>query len=190
LASSWAGQRYQEAWTGGMTTERDHGSDPPPTMLRCPITGSNLYPTLVAALRDMRHANGRDPTTGEGVGNRSWIGLSIAMIVLDTLTRADEGVADRWKRLLTAHEVPEEDADLIYALRNSLLHGYGVPKPSRTHGRTVLLTSDPSRYAVDTSKRGQALVSVPVFCGHLVERIVAEAYDQWDVTLLDTDVKL
>jgi hypothetical protein len=48
----------------------------------------------------------------------------------------------------------------------------------------------PSRYAVDTSKRGQALVSVPVFCGHLVERIVAEAYDQWDVTLLDTDVKL
>jgi hypothetical protein len=80
--------------------------------------------------------------------------------------------------------------DLIYALRNSLLHGYGVPKPSRTHGRTVLLTSDPSRYAVDTSKRGQALVSMPVFCGHLFERIVAEAYDQWDVTLLDTDVKL
>lgn len=66
------------------------------------------------------------------------------MIVLDTLTREDEGVADRWKRLLTAHEVSEEDADLIYALRNSLLHGYGVPKPSRTHGRTVLLTSDPS----------------------------------------------
>jgi hypothetical protein len=29
-----------------------------------------------------------------------------------------------------------------------------------------------------------------VFCGHLFERIVAEAYDQWDVTLLDTDVKL
>lgn len=112
------------------------------------------------------------------------------MIVLDTLTREDEGVADRWKRLLTAHEVSEEDADLIYALRNSLLHGYGVPKPSRTHGRTVLLTSDPSRYAVDTSKGGQALVSVPVFCGHLVERIVTEAYDQWDVTLLDTDVKL
>jgi hypothetical protein len=83
-----------------------------------------------------------------------------------------------------------ESPDLIYALRNSLLHGYGVPKPSRTHGRTVLLTSDPSRYAVDTSKRGQALVSVPVFCGHLVERIVAEAYDQWDVTLLDTDIKL
>jgi hypothetical protein len=173
-----------------MTTERDHGSDPPPKMLVCPITGSNLYPTLVAALRDMRQANGRDETTGEGVGNRSWIGLSIGMIVLDTLTREDEGVTDRWKRLLTAHEVSEEDADIIYALRNSLLHGYGVPKPSRTHNRTVLLTSDPSRYAVDTSKRGQALVSVPVFCGYLVERIVLEAYDQWDVTLLNTDVKL
>jgi hypothetical protein len=121
---------------------------------------------------------------------RSTNGLSIGMIVLDTLTREDEGVADRWKRLLTGHEVSEDDADLIHALRNSLLHGYGVPKPSRTHGRTVLLTSDPSRYAVDTSKRGQALVSVPVFCGHLVERIVLEAYDQWDVTLLNTDVKL
>jgi hypothetical protein len=60
-------------------------------------------------------------------------------------------------------------------------------------GRTAApscFTSDPSRYAVDTSKGGQALVSVPVFCGHLVERIVTEAYDQWDVTLLDTDVKL
>jgi hypothetical protein len=65
-----------------------------------------------------------------------------------------------------------------------------VPNPSRTHGRTVLLTSDPSRYAVDTSKRGRALVSVPVFCGYLVERIALEAYDQWDVTLLDTNVKL
>ena len=32
-------------------------------------------------------------------------------------------------------------------------------------------------------------MSVPVFCGRLVERIVAEAYDQWDVTLLDTDLK-
>ena len=103
----------------------------------------DTLPPLVAALRDMRHANGRDPTTGQGVGNRSWIGLSIAMIVLDTLTREDEGVADRWKHLLTAHEVSEEDADLIYALRNSLLHGYGVPKPSRTHGRTVLLHQRP-----------------------------------------------
>jgi hypothetical protein len=173
-----------------MTTKRDHGADPSPNRLVCPITDSNLYPTLVAALRDMRHANGRDETTGEGVGNRSWVGLSIAMIVLDTLTREDERVADRWKRLLTAHEVCEEDADIIYALRNSLLHGYGVPTPSRTHGRTVLLTSDPSEYAVDTSNRGRVLVSVPVSCRYLVERIALEAYDQWDVTLLDTNVKL
>jgi hypothetical protein len=99
-------------------------------MLVYPITDSNLYPTLVAALRDMRHANGRDETTGEGGGNISWVGLSIGMIVLDTLTREDEGVADRWKRLLSAHEVSEEDADIIYALRNSMLHGYGVPRPA------------------------------------------------------------
>jgi hypothetical protein len=33
-------------------------------------------------------------------------------------------------------------------------------------------------------------VSVLVFCGYLVERIVLKAYDQWDVTLLDTNVKL
>ena len=65
-----------------MTTKRDHGTDRPPKMLVCPITDSNLYPTLVAALRDMRHANGRDETTGEGGGNRSWVGLSIGMIVL------------------------------------------------------------------------------------------------------------
>jgi len=37
-------------------------------------------------LRDIRSANGRDPETGDGDGNDSWIGLSIAMIVLDTLS--------------------------------------------------------------------------------------------------------
>jgi hypothetical protein len=55
-------------------------------MLHCPLRQTHLYPTLVLALRNMRSANGRDPTTGDGDGNDSWIGLIIGMIVLDTLS--------------------------------------------------------------------------------------------------------
>jgi hypothetical protein len=56
-----------------------------------------------------------------------------------------------------------------------LLHGYGPPKPAKSYGRKVLLTDDRAAYALDTSRPGRALVSVPVFCGRMVERIAVEA---------------
>ncbi len=76
-----------------MTTQRDCGAGAPPSMLQCPRNQSNLYPTLGLALRDMRQANGRDPEKGTGDGNESWIGLSLAMIVLDTLSGSWAGRA-------------------------------------------------------------------------------------------------
>ncbi|MDG4834822.1 hypothetical protein O7627_36760 [Solwaraspora sp. WMMD1047] len=153
------------------------------------MTETSLYPTLVLAVRDMRTANGRNETTGEGTGNESWIGLSIAMTVLDTLTSGTEKVGQRWSNLLTSHDVTEADAKLIYALRCSLLHGYGPPKASAgTANRHMLLTADPHAYAVDTSRAGVALVSVPVFCGRLVERIVFAAWEDWDQELVNTDI--
>jgi hypothetical protein len=40
-----------------------------------------------------------------------------------------------------------------------------------------------------TRKRApRARLSVPVFCGRLVERIVTEAPQDWDTSLLDTDL--
>jgi hypothetical protein len=138
----------------------------------------------------MRHANGRDPVTGLGEGNESWIGLSIAMIVLDTLSGSAPKVWARWKQLLTTHGVSEEDAKTLYSLRCSLLHGYGPPKPKEAHGRTLLLTSDPTAFALDTSQDRCALLSVPVFCGHLVERIVTAAHDDWDGSLIDTNYRI
>lgn len=158
-------------------------------MLQCPRSQSSLYPTLVLALRDMRQANGRDPETGTGDGNESWIGLSLAMIVLDTLSGSSDGVGARWKRLLTRHDVRVDDADIIYALRCSLLHGYGIPQPDAVHGRKLYLTPYQDAFAVDTSADGRALVSVPVFCGRLVERIAAEAPDDWDTSAIDTDAQ-
>jgi hypothetical protein len=172
-----------------MTTEHDHGNHAL-EMLRCELRDSRLYPSLVLALRDMREANGRDPTTGTGDGNRSWIGLSLAMIVLDTLSGDDGNVGDRWRSLLTNHKISEHDAEIMYALRCSLLHGYGPPKPERSCGRKVLLTNDHAAYALDTSQSGRALISVPVFCGRLVERIAAEAPGGWDDSLIDTDYRL
>ena len=158
-------------------------------MLRCELNARNLYPTLVLALRDMRTANGRKVVTGEGEGNRSWIGLVLGMAVLDTLSGSLGRPGPRFKRLLKAHDVSGEDAEIIWTLRSSLMHGYGLPLPSRTFGRGVLLTDDHEAYALDTSQPGRALVSVPVFCSRLVERIAAEAYGSWDVSLINTDYR-
>ena len=155
-------------------------------MLPCSLRETNLYPSLVLALRDMRTANGRDPATGEGGGNDSWIGLTMGMIVLDSLTgRGDVG--KRWTRLLTVRGVSPEDATIIYELRCSLLHGYGIPRAEAVFGRRVVLTADRDAYAVDTATPDLALVSVPVFCGGLVERIAAEVPNDWDVSRIDTN---
>ncbi len=54
--------------------------------------------------------------------------------------------------------------------------------------RNVFLTDDRFAFAVDTSRDGVALVSVPVFCGRLVERISFAAWQGWDQTLVDTDI--
>jgi hypothetical protein len=155
-------------------------------MQACPVRPEHLYIPRDLALRDMRAANGRERETGDRDGNDSWIGLSLAMIVLDSLSGPDRNVRRRWMRLLTGHEVSEPDAAIIYALRCSLLHGYGFPKPAATFGRVVLLSGDLTAYALDTDDDGIAMLSVPVFCGRLVERIAAEAVDGWDDSLIDT----
>jgi hypothetical protein len=64
--------------------------------------------------------------------------------------------------------------------RCSLLHGYGPPKPSKVYGQDLLLTRDPAAFALDTTAPGRTLVSGPVFCRRLAERIAAEAPDDWD----------
>lgn len=172
-----------------MTTRLDLGTNPKPEMLRCPRSSTNVYSTLVLALRDFRHANGREGETGAGDGNESWVALSIGMIVLDTLSGTPgEPVRKRWKRLLTTHGLTEPDASLIYELRCSLLHGYGVPKPARIEGRRLLLDDNPNGYAVDTEQTGRATVSVPVFCTYLVERIANQAKLSWDLSLINTDL--
>lgn len=173
-----------------MTTELDRGTLSPPTRLECPLTSSNLYITLRLALRDMRDACGRDAVTGAGDGNASWIGLTMGMIVLDTLTGSSGKTADRWKHLLTSNGVSKGDAKIIYMMRCSLLHGYGPPKSSDVGGRRMFLTPDPTAFALDTSSDGLALLSVPVFCGYLVERLVTEAKDDWDKSLIDTNFRL
>lgn len=168
-----------------MTTERDHG-DFPPSMLQCQLEFRSVYSSLVLALRDMRTANGRDETTGAGLGNSSWIGLAIGMAVLDTLTGpGTKNVGAKWRRLLTEHGVNKSDADDIYLLRCSILHGYYIPKLSE--GRRLQLVGDQHVHAVDTRIGNLVCVSVPVFCRCLVERIALEAQDDWDETLIDTD---
>ena len=90
--------------TVAMTTVNDHG-DSPPIMIKCPVESTPVHSSLTLALRGMRTANGRDEETGGGLGNESWIGLSIGMTVLDTLTKATDRHHERMLRLLTLHGV-------------------------------------------------------------------------------------
>jgi hypothetical protein len=171
-----------------MTTLRDHGRSEIP-MLHCPLddNGPSLYPTLRLALRDMRQVGGRDPINGSGTHNWSWAGLALGMIVLDTLSGDVRGVGHHFRALLIDRGITETDAEILWALRCSLLHGYGLP---HLRDRRMFATREVDAYALDTSHIGLALLSVPVFCGRLVERIVSEMPDRWDVTLLDTDAQI
>jgi hypothetical protein len=174
-----------------VATRLDHGKGKVPQRERCRLRKSNQYPTLHLALRDFRTANGRNPATGAGAGNQSWIALTLGMVVLDTLTEKkskDEKVERRWLRLLERHGISKTETRVIYQLRCSVLHGYGLPKPAKLGGRRMLLTDDIDTYALD-SKGQNWLLSVPVFCNRLVEHIAFEARNDWDVQLLDTALR-
>lgn len=163
----------------------------------CPPDPTGRPSTLYLALRDLRAANSRHPETGRGVGNESWVALTLAMIVLDTLAgEPDEHVSQQgknWRQLLIDHQVERADAEIAYALRCSLLHGYGIPRQGApwTNGRRILLTPGTyDSYAIDTRRKGLALISVPIFCSRLTERIAYEAQGQWDVSLVDVTISL
>jgi hypothetical protein len=99
----------------------------------------------------MRMANGRDATTGEREGNESWIGLCLGMVVLDSLSKYTAGGSDqaRWTSLLKRHGISADDANTIFRLRCSLLHGYSLPKPEVVGGRRVLLPPGALRSTLD-----------------------------------------
>ena len=61
--------------------------------------------------------------------------------------------------------------------------------PHKAHGLKVYLTPYRDACAIDTTASGRALVSVPVFCGRLVERIAAESPSRWDTSTIDTEAQ-
>lgn len=173
-----------------MTTLADRGGTAV-TRVSCllPPDRDGFLP-LELALRDMRDANGRDPDTGARLGNRSWIGACLGMIVLDTLSGTTTPVWKRFKDLLTGLDIDQDDADILYSIRCSLLHGYGLPRPEDVGERNVAFTNDPNAYALDTSDPNRVLFSGPVFCGHLVERVAAAAPEKWDTSLTNVSQEL
>jgi len=112
------------------------------------------------------------------------------MVVIDSLTPNDQRVGERWADLLTAFEIEEDDAKIIYAVRNALLHGYYLPKPEDALGRKVVMTPDRSAFALDTETPGIARLSVPVFCSHMVERIALQGRSRWDTSMIWTGAPL
>lgn len=175
-----------------MTTQQDKGPDAGP-MLLCDLDETDTRTTWFLALRDMRTANGRNAATGAGEGNNSWIGLTVGMTLLDILSTSDrdENVGVRFRRLLTEHGVSEDDARYIYKFRCELHHAYGIPAPGKIDGRNLFVTPAVGAYAVDTRRSGRIEISVPAFCGRLVERIAYEAVPTWRGSgLINTNVVL
>ncbi|MGW4130895.1 hypothetical protein [Amycolatopsis japonica] len=84
--------------------------------------------------------------------------------------------------MLTAHGITAEDARYIYEFRCELHHAYGIPNPVKLDGRALFATPSPDAYAVDTQRADRVVLSVPVFCGHLVERIAHDAAPTWPGT--------
>jgi hypothetical protein len=187
-----------------MTTTADIGTSEV-DRLYLPTRADHRYKRFHLAMRDLREANDRDPETGSGVANHSWIALALGMIVLDTLAgshpmpevdestqcaEAKDEIGKRFKAFLVAHQINKNDAHFIWMLRCSLLHGYGRPKEEDTHNRPMHLTQRLDTYALNSDKTlpGKRIeLSVPVFCGHLVERIASEVPpEQWDNSLIDT----
>ena len=80
---------------------------------------------------------------------------------------------------------------IVHALRCFLLHGYGPPKPENSYGRQLLLTEDRADYARWTPRSPAVhLWARPSSCGRLVERIAAEAPDDWNDSLINTNHRL
>lgn len=118
--------------------------------------------SLVAALRDARNATGRDLDTGEDVDKRnnpqknSWLGNLCYLIILDQLGKCYKAKSDpnpdsdqlkhlkpiqRCLKLNT--KLTDDEIDVIYALRNALVHDYSLSNynttmPSLTHHFTLL----------------------------------------------------
>jgi hypothetical protein len=67
-----------------------------------------------------------------------------------------------------------------------------LPSAKEAGGRRVVLTRDPDGHAIGTARGGFAVLSVPVFCRGLVERIAAGAPYDSDVSgiRIDTDYLL
>ncbi|MGW4488505.1 hypothetical protein ACWEOE_32250 [Amycolatopsis sp. NPDC004368] len=168
-----------------MTTLDDRGGKPL-TRLHCAPHPDRPYLSLELALRDMRSAHGRDPETGEGPGTRSWIGVCLGMIVLDTLSGTSVPAGRRFKRLLVEHGVDHDDAVVLWIIRNSLLHGYGLPRPADVRHRQVEVTGETDTFALDTSDPRLVRLSAPVFCSQLVERVAASVPHRWDSSLIHT----
>ncbi|WNV84723.1 hypothetical protein [Umezawaea sp. Da 62-37] len=91
---------------------------------------------------------------------------------------------------MTDHDISVPDAKLLWTVRNALLHGYFVPKPSGDEPRRVQFNNFTTGYALDTRDPKEIQLSVPVFCGHLVERIAAAVPERWDMSLIDVDEDL
>ena len=122
-----------------------------------------VFSSLIAALRDARQATGRDLDTGicaDRFNNNqksNWLGTLCYLIILDQMGKCYKAKTDpaltklspiqRCLKLNT--QLPDEQIDAIYALRNAFAHDYSISNknekyPSLRHHFTLLgFYSDP-----------------------------------------------
>ena len=133
------------------------------TLLKDHDAKTVVFSSLVAALRDARQTTGRDLETGKNPDRfnnsqkSNWLGTLCYLIILDQLGKCYKAKSDpdlkkispiqRCLKLNT--QLPDEQIDAVYALRNAFAHDYSISNkndkhPSLRHHFTLLgFYSDP-----------------------------------------------
>ncbi len=94
----------------------------------------------------------------------------------------------RWTSLFEQFSYDADDTKTFHALYESIQHGFGLP--NQVAGRTVVLTTEDTGYAIDTSVAGKAVISVPAFVNYVVEDFASQHVQNWDNSMTDNAIHI
>jgi len=132
---------------------------------RMQVAAPNNFGVLYLLRRDIDRCMGIDPNTGKREGSTAlWPGAMAILAGVDLLAKFVEGSDDgdggkRFRRFLERFQMTmPEDSEVIYQLRNSLLHSFGLYSKTR---RTTTKMSKVYRFVLTDSGTGPLVSPKP-----------------------------
>jgi hypothetical protein len=149
---------------------------------RTKVDPPNWFGVLYLLRRDIDLCMGIDPTTGVAVSYRAeWPGAMAILAGIDLLAKFFAGsdqrnkVRDRFRDFLKAFFIGTSEADrnVIYQLRNSLLHSFGLYSEDKNTTYRFFLTSDKTLPLVSHPQPDQYWVDLSALHGEFEKAVVA-----------------